>query len=269
MIQPTCLQEKKLLDKKFPRKMWIATWKTPVSLKEQPQGTPHGEYLKEARLMSRLSHKHVLRVYGVSAKPEPIFIVTEQVTTSLLAFLHKRTTRMLEFHALMCMATEIASGMSYLGDQHCILVSLKAESISLTAERTCKLTDFSLARILPDSEMAPDFANDGKATANKFDKRLPYKWLPPEAAIYNRFSLGSDVWSYGILLYELVTFGRTPYPGLSEGEALAQLKGGARMRPCEGCPEPLYNIMVKCWSEKPGERPTFDFLKTEIEKSFL
>ena len=98
--------------------------------------------------------------------------------------------------------------------------------------------------------------------------QFPIKWTAPEAALYNRFTIKSDVWSFGILLYEIVTYGRFPYPGMSNAQVLEAIQQGYRM-PCPmGCPDQLYEIMTECWREDPESRPTFETLHWRLEEFF-
>ena len=98
--------------------------------------------------------------------------------------------------------------------------------------------------------------------------QFPIKWTAPEAALYSRFTIKSDVWSFGILLYEIVTYGRFPYPGMSNYEVLERVPQGYRM-PCpSGCPEALYQIMIECWRDDPVSRPTFETLNWRLEEFF-
>ena len=98
--------------------------------------------------------------------------------------------------------------------------------------------------------------------------QFPIKWTAPEAALYNRFTTKSDVWSFGVLLYEIVTYGRFPYPGMSNYEVLERVPQGYRM-PCPGgCPDALYEIMLECWRDDPASRPTFETVQWRLEEFF-
>ena len=98
--------------------------------------------------------------------------------------------------------------------------------------------------------------------------QFPIKWTAPEAALYNRFTIKSDVWSFGILLYEILTYGRFPYPGMSNYEVLEKVPQGYRMPPPSGCPDSLYQIMMECWRDDPSMRPTFETLQWKMEEFF-
>ncbi|XDB53673.1 hypothetical protein AB1E18_007190 [Capra hircus] len=119
-----------------------------------------------------------------------------------------------------------------------------------------------------------DFLKDGEGRALKLPNlvdmaaQFPIKWTAPEAALYGRFTIKSDVWSFGILLTELVTKGRVPYPGMNNREVLEQVERGYRM-PCpQDCPISLHELMIHCWKKDPEERPTFEYLQGFLEDYF-
>ena len=91
------------------------------------------------------------------------------------------------------------------------------------------------------------------------------RWTAPEAVLTNCFTIKSDVWSFGILLYEIVTYGRLPYPGMIPSQLLEAIQQGYRMLCPQGCPDQLYEIMCECWREDPESRPTFETLQWKLE----
>lgn len=120
-----------------------------------------------------------------------------------------------------------------------------------------KIADFGLARLIKEDEYEA-----------RVGARFPIKWTAPEAANYSKFSIKSDVWSFGILLTELVTYGRIPYPGMTNAEVLHQVEHGYRM-PCPtGCPQALYEIMLECWHKDPMKRPCFETLNWKLEEFY-
>ena len=151
------------------------------------------------------------------------------------------------FPTLVDMAAQIASGMTYLESQGYVHRQIMASNVLVGENNFCKIGDFIMAQMLVDGEYV---AHDGA--------KYPIKWTALEAALYSTFTVKSDVWSFGILLVELV--GHIPYPGMTSAETLAQVERGYRMPMPPKCTKSLYEIMLKCWDKDPIKRPTFEYL---------
>ncbi|XP_068198252.1 tyrosine-protein kinase Blk isoform X2 [Antennarius striatus] len=239
--------------------VWMGYYKNTqrVAIKTLKEGTMEPEaFLQEANLMKKLQHERLVRLHAVVTK-EPILIVTEfMVNGCLLDFLKTDEGKRLNLNKLIDMAAQIAEGMAYIERRNYIHRDLRAANILVNETMHCKIADFGLARIIESEYTAHEGA------------KFPIKWTSPEAINFGRFSIKSDVWSFGILLTEIVTYGRIPYPGMTNPEVIRSLDRSYRM-PCpDGCPKELYDIMKMCWKENPEDRPTFEFLQNTLNDFF-
>uniref|UniRef100_A0AAX7TVY1 Tyrosine-protein kinase n=1 Tax=Astatotilapia calliptera TaxID=8154 RepID=A0AAX7TVY1_ASTCA len=240
--------------------VFYGTWNgtTKVAVKTLKPGTMSPEsFLEEAQIMKKLRHDKLVQLYAVVSE-EPIYIVTEYMGKgSLLDFLKDGEGRGLKLPNLVDMAAQVAAGMAYIERMNYIHRDLRSANILVGDNLVCKIADFGLARLIEDNEYT---ARQGA--------KFPIKWTAPEAALYGKFTIKSDVWSFGILLTELVTKGRVPYPGMNNREVLEQVERGYRM-PCpQDCPISLHELMLQCWKKDAEERPTFEYLQAFLEDYF-
>ncbi|CAM4529607.1 tyrosine-protein kinase Blk [Lepidochelys kempii] len=236
--------------------VWMGYYKNSVkvAVKTLKEGSmPPDAFLAEANLMKMLQHDKLVRLHAVVTK-QPIYIVTEYMANGcLLDFLKTEDGCQLNLPKLIDMSAQVAEGMAYIERMNSIHRDLRAANILVSETLCCKVADFGLARIIENEYLAQEGA------------KFPIKWTAPEAINFGIFTIKSDVWSFGILLTEIITYGRTPYPGMTNPEVIRNLERGYRM-PCpDGCPTELYSIIVRCWRSKPEDRPTFEYLQSILE----
>ncbi|XP_055948043.1 fibroblast growth factor receptor 2-like isoform X1 [Argiope bruennichi] len=220
--------------------------------------------LELMKVISERKHKNVLNLLGCCTKGGPLYLLVEYCEKgNLRDFLrsHRNNafngyeepigtkTGCLTFKNLIRYAYQCANGMRYLADMKCIHRDLAARNVLLNDEDVIKIADFGLAREIDETEYYKKKCNNGK---------LPIKWMAPEAISSRVYSEKSDVWSYGVLLYEIFTFAATPYPSIPHERLYEQLILGHRMAKPSECPMEVYMLMRRCWSLLPSDRPTFD-----------
>ncbi|XP_078275351.1 protein-tyrosine kinase 6-like [Rhinoraja longicauda] len=204
------------------------------------------DFQMEMKAMKRLQHPHLTCLYATCTASNPFYIVTQLMEKgSLLTYLRSKEGRCLNLERLVDMTVQVSEGMAYLESQNYIHRDLAARNILVGENLTCTIADFGLARMIWDETYV------SRSTT------IPYKWTAPEAVEFGYFSVKSDVWSFGILLYEVVTYGKNPYPGMSNQEAVRAVSRGYRMSCPDGCPTPLHQVMLNCWETTASCRPPF------------
>lgn len=218
--------------------------------------------VKATEVMTQLQHPHLIHVYGMGKNP--LFIVTELVKGRDLRdhlCIRKYEGNPLAVSECVDISAQIASGMAYLEQHnfpHCSLCSQSVYIIEgLETAPVCKISDHGLL-------LASSYEDFFGCTIRPH----PY-WTAPEAITHNLFNIKSDVWSYGIILYQIMSGGRSPYPGIHNSQFLKQVLEGYRMSCPNNCPQALYEIMLECWKESPDDRPTFEYLEYKMEKYYI
>eukprot|EP00038_Savillea_parva_P009816 m.186040 g.186040 ORF g.186040 m.186040 type:complete len:717 (+) comp16636_c0_seq1:87-2237(+) len=233
-----------------------------VAIKVQTKGS-RIEFLREARIMVQLHHGNLVNIYGVCTLDEPVLIVSELCGHgSLKAFLQTYRASSLTVEELKVMMHQVCSAMAYIAGEGIIHRDLAARNVLIEDPLKCKVADFGMA-----TEPGPDGIFHG-------DRRqpVPIRWSAPEAILYGRFSFKSDVWAYGIVLYEMVTFGNEVYGKTSNKEVVRMVCKENTRLPCPtkpraklGCTKELHDVMLACWEHDPEDRPTFrELLETHL-----
>ncbi|XP_049613892.1 tyrosine-protein kinase FRK [Syngnathus scovelli] len=238
--------------------LWNDT--TAVAVKTLKPGTMDAvDFLREAQILKKLRHPKLIQLYAVCTMEQPIYIITELMKNgSLLEYLQKDKGIKLQLTDQIEMAAQVASGMAFLELQNYIHRDLAARNVLVGENNICKVADFGLARV---------FQNENVYEAKEGTK-FPVKWTAPEAILRSSFTIKSDVWSFGILLYEIMTFGKMPYPDMSNYQVVQQVPQGYRMPRPTKCPQIMYDIMMTCWKENEQDRPTFETLQWKLEDFF-
>ena len=228
-----------------------------VAIKElKPDVVPVSEFLREVAHMRLLRHPNVVQVYGVCSQGEPLYVITELMRCgSLLEYLHSTEGRSLKLHHLIDIASQVVEGMAYLEEEDYVHHDLCAKNVLVGKSLVCKVADFGFVQIVDDD-----------VRKSLTGSKLRMKWTAPEVAMGNKASIKSDVWSFGVLLFEIITYGRLPYPDLSDEEIITKLQQGYRMPQPKESSYMYYNIMLKCWREEPENRPAFEALQWELEE---
>lgn len=223
-----------------------------VALPEEQKRT----FLQEGRILKQYQHPNIVRLIGIAVQKQPIMIVMELVSGgSLLTFLRTRATT-LSSRSLLAMCRDAAAGMRYLESKNCIHRDLAARNCLIGDDNIVKISDFGMSR-----EEEEYIVSGGM-------KQIPIKWTAPEALNFGKYTSLCDVWSYGVLMWEIFSKGDTPYAGMSNSRAREKIDTGYRMPAPEGCSEDVYALMLRCWEYEPDKRPPFHQLYTLIDNIY-
>ncbi|XP_067120694.1 tyrosine kinase receptor Cad96Ca [Centruroides vittatus] len=242
------------------------------TLKENATEKERKDLLSELEVMKLLNpHPNVVTLLGCCTERNPIFVIMEYVNHGKLQS-YLRESRAERFYGnlhgsskhltsrdLTLFAYQVAKGMEYLASKGIIHRDLAARNILVDDNKICKVADFGFARDVIVTHVYE----------RKSEGRLPIRWMAPESLFDNIFTSKTDVWSFGILMWEIVTLGSTPYPGLAAAEVMRRVREGYRLEKPEHCKREMYNIMFYCWDKDPAERPTFNELVLWLDKLLI
>uniref|UniRef100_A0A672ZWB0 receptor protein-tyrosine kinase n=1 Tax=Sphaeramia orbicularis TaxID=375764 RepID=A0A672ZWB0_9TELE len=232
----------------------------PVALKTLKAGYTEKQkrdFLAEASIMAQFDHPNVIRLEGVVTQSKPVMIITEYMENGSLDSFLRRHDGQFTIIQLVGLLRGIAAGMTYLSDLGYIHRDLAARNILVNSNLVCKVSDFGLSRVLEDDPDAAYTTSGGK---------IPIRWTAPEAIAYRKFSSSSDVWSYGVVMWEVMSYGERPYWNLTNRDVIKSVEEGYRLPAPMGCPGALHTLMLDCWQKDRNERPRFCQIVTVLDK---
>ncbi|XP_076993117.1 ephrin type-A receptor 5 isoform X9 [Tamandua tetradactyla] len=215
------------------------------------------DFLGEASIMGQFDHPNIIHLEGVVTKSKPVMIVTEYMENGSLDTFLKKNDGQFTVIQLVGMLRGIAAGMKYLSDMGYVHRDLAARNILINSNLVCKVSDFGLSRVLEDDPEAAYTTRGGK---------IPIRWTAPEAIAFRKFTSASDVWSYGIVMWEVVSYGERPYWEMTNQDVIKAVEEGYRLPSPMDCPAALYQLMLDCWQKDRNSRPKFDEIVNMLDK---
>ncbi|KAI7805213.1 proto-oncogene tyrosine-protein kinase receptor Ret [Triplophysa rosa] len=258
---------------------------TTVAVKMLKENASHSELrdlLSEFTLLKQVNHPHVIKMYGACSQDGPLYLIVEYAKYGSLrnflresrkvgpsymsndanrnsSYLENPDERALTMGDLISFAWQISRGMQYLAEMKLVHRDLAARNVLVAEGRKMKISDFGLSRDV--------YEEDSYVKRSK--GRIPVKWMAIESLFDHIYTTQSDVWSFGVLLWEIVTLGGNPYPGIAPERLFNLLKTGYRMEKPENCTDEMYNLMLRCWKQEPDKRSTFSDISKELEKTIV
>ncbi|XP_030252500.1 tyrosine-protein kinase ITK/TSK [Sparus aurata] len=211
------------------------------------------EFKEEARVMMRLSHCKLVQLYGVCTQHSPMCLVFEFMENGCLSDYLRARKGHLSQDLMLGMCLDVSEGMAYLESSNFIHRDLAARNCLVSENNEVKVSDFGMTRFVLDDQYTSSLCS-----------KFPVKWSAPEVIKFCKFSSKSDVWSFGVLMWEVYNEGRLPYENRSNAEVVESLNSGLRLLKPRLAPDAVYLLMEWCWKEKPEDRPTFALLLHEL-----
>ncbi|XP_075032784.1 tyrosine-protein kinase Srms [Mixophyes fleayi] len=212
------------------------------------------DFEKELNALKCLCHRNLIQLLAVCSIGEPVYMVTELMNNGNLNDYLKSTEGSelanADFIHIIC---QVADGMEYLEKKQVVHRDLATRNVLVGENLICKIADFGLARLLKDDLYSPEHNHS-----------IPIRWTAPEALAYSKYSTKSDVWSFGIVIYEIYTFGDLPYKGMTNQVVIPKVTKGYRLPQPTNCSMEMYNLMLMSWMDKPMERPSFHELVEKL-----
>ncbi|XP_047519899.1 focal adhesion kinase 1 isoform X2 [Pieris napi] len=210
------------------------------------------KFLEEAYIMQQFSHPHIIGLVGVCSTP-PIWIVMELATLGEMRAYLQQNSHRLETCTLVLYIYQLSTALSYLESKKFVHRDIAARNVLVSTPTCVKLADFGLSKMVEDKSYY-------KASRGK----LPIKWMAPESINFRRFTSASDVWMFGVCMWEILMLGVKPFSGVKNNDVIGKLENGERLALPPRCPPRLYSLMSRCWTYEPSHRPTAGQLKETL-----
>ncbi|XP_062622322.1 focal adhesion kinase 1-like isoform X3 [Saccostrea cucullata] len=223
--------------------------------KEDNEDSMMEKFLEEALIMQQFDHPHIIHLVGICSETLPVWIVMELAKHGeMRAYLQNNRTR-LDLCTLMLYCHQLSKALSYLESKKFVHRDIAARNVLVSSHDCVKLGDFGLSRIV--DEQSYYKASKGK---------LPIKWMAPESINFRRFTTASDVWMFGVCMWEILMYGIKPFQGVKNNDVIGKIENGERLPLPIDCPPSLYNLMCQCWSYESSKRPSFSDIKVRLRE---
>ncbi|CAL8304613.1 ephrin type-B receptor 4a isoform X1 [Gadus morhua] len=217
------------------------------------------DFLSEASIMGQFQHPNIIHLEGIITASCPVMILTEFMENGALdSFLRLNDSQFTPIQ-LVGMLRGIASGMKYLSEMSYVHRDLAARNILINSNLVCKVSDFGLSRFLQENSADPTYTSS-------LGGKIPIRWTAPEAIAFRKFTSASDVWSYGIVMWEVMSFGERPYWDMSNQDVINAIEQDYRLPPPPDCPTHLHQLMLDCWQKERTSRPRFAEIVSALDK---
>uniref|UniRef100_A0A8C9ZSG7 receptor protein-tyrosine kinase n=1 Tax=Sander lucioperca TaxID=283035 RepID=A0A8C9ZSG7_SANLU len=217
------------------------------------------DFLSEASIMGQFQHPNIIHLEGIITASCPVMILTEFMENGALdSFLRLNDSQFTPIQ-LVGMLRGIASGMKYLAEMSYVHRDLAARNILINSNLVCKVSDFGLSRFLQENSSDPTYTSS-------LGGKIPIRWTAPEAIAFRKFTSASDVWSYGIVMWEVMSFGERPYWDMSNQDVINAIEQDYRLPPPPDCPTHLHQLMLDCWQKDRSARPRFADIVSALDK---
>uniref|UniRef100_A0A670IIF1 Tyrosine-protein kinase n=1 Tax=Podarcis muralis TaxID=64176 RepID=A0A670IIF1_PODMU len=233
---------------------WLGRMK--VAIKTIRTGAMSEEdFIEEAQVMMKLSHPKLVQLHGVCMQQAPMCLVFEFMEHGCLADYLKRQRGSFSKEELLGMCQDVCEGMTYLEQASVIHRDLAARNCLVGEFQVVKVSDFGMSRYVLDDQYTSSMGT-----------KFPIKWSAPEVFSYSRYSTKSDVWSFGVLMWEIFSEGKMPYENRTNAEVVEEISAGLRLYKPRLASNTIYTLMRHCWSEKQEDRPPFSTLLYQLNE---